>query len=91
MSFEQDGDFQNILTQLYSRKATKKAFLMIAGDFKKESGKDLCDVIRAAQKEIIKDINNIPSGEKGKRARTETFKLIDYSTWLRYCPVKREK
>lgn len=91
MSDPSAEDYVNILTQLYSRKATKKAFTMIRKDFQEQTGKELCDVIRSAQQKIIQDITKLPPEKIGTKTRTEVFKLIDYSTWLRFCPVKRGK
>ena len=81
----QESDFVNILTHLYSRKASKKTFLQIRATYKKETNNDLCDVIREARDEIIHDINNTPVGKKGDTIRTKAFKLIDYDQWLNYC------
>lgn len=85
-----DGDYQNILTQLYSRKLTRKAFTMIRDDFKAKTGKDLCNIVAEAQDEIIKDIVDTPAGRKGADVRTRMFKLTDYSSWMRYCPRKEK-
>jgi len=82
----QESDFVNILTHLYSRKANKKTFLEIRATYKKETNNDLCDVVREARDEIIHDINNTAVGKKGDTIRTKAFKLIDYNTWLNYCP-----
>ena len=88
-----DDDYTNsILTQLYSRKATKKAFTMIARDYKKATGKDLCQVVRRAQSEISQKIAEDASQSDKFIAgglRTDMFKLIDYSTWLKYCEVEK--
>ena len=82
-------DYEYQLTQLYTRKLTKKAFSMIAADYKQQTGKDLCELLAEAQKEIINDIKNIPKGKIGSDTRTKLFKLTDYSTLIRYCPIKK--
>lgn len=88
MSFTEDHQYQ-LLTQLYSRKATRKAFNMIQKSFQEQTGEDICDIIRRAQSKVISDIKDMPQERIGTKTRTEVFKLIDYATWLRFCPVKR--
>lgn len=84
-----ESDFVNILTHLYSRKASKKTFTAIRKVYKEQTGKDLCNVIRDAQTEAIKNIDKMPKGQLGTKVRTEAFKLIDYTTWIGYCPVPK--
>lgn len=87
----EDTEYEQILTQLYSRKATRKAFTMIRDDYKKATGGNLCKVVKKAQDDIMKKINNdYDSGKDiGTSLRTDAFKLIDFSSWLRFCTVKR--
>lgn len=85
------GDYEHILTQLYSRKATRKAFEMIRKDFNKAHKEaDLCKVIERAQTDIMRKINDDFTSRKdiGTSLRTDAFKLIDYSSWLRFCNTK---
>lgn len=86
-------DYEQVLTQLYSRKATRKAFEMIRSDFRRKTKVDLCDVIRKAQDDVMKETaRKFRDGlDLGGSARTDAFKMIDYSTWLRYCKVERRK
>ena len=84
-------DYENILTQLYSRKATRKAFNMIRTDFNNAHPKtDLCKVIEKAQADIMRKINDdfVSRKDIGTSLRTDAFKLIDFSSWLRFCSTK---
>ena len=82
-------DYEYQLTQLYTRKLTRKVFNQIREDYKAKTGRDLCAIVEEAHGEIIKDIASTPAGSKGKDVRTKMFKLCDYASWLRYCPVKK--
>ena len=83
------GDVEYQLTQLYTRKLTRKAFNQIRDDFKAKTGKDLCEIVEEAHGEIIRDIAGTPAGRKGADVRTKMFKLTDYATWRGYCKIKR--
>jgi len=85
----EERDYEHILTQLYTRKLTRKVFDQIRGDFKAKTDKDLCNIVEEAHSEIIKDIINTPTGRKGADVRTKLFKLVDYSTYLRFCKIKK--
>ena len=90
----EDTEFQSVLAQLYSRKASRKAFNMIKRDFDKaEPGVDLCKVIGKAQKDIMRTVaSDFKSGRDiGTSTRTQLFKVIDYSSWLRFCEGKKEE
>jgi len=80
-----------ILTQLYSRKATRKAFGEIRADYKAKTGKDLCQVIAQARADMIEKISGLPREKLADKLRTDVFKLIDYSAWMRMCPVKEKE
>jgi len=85
----EERDYEHILTQLYTRKLTRKAWNMIAADYKAQTGADLCELVVEAQKEIINDIKNIPKGKIGADARTKLYKMIDYGTYVRFCKLKK--
>ena len=94
MSYNREGDYENILTQLYSRKATRKAFNMVRKNFEEAHPQiDFCKVIEKAQKDIMSKIRRDfdSRGDIGTSLRTDAFKLIDYSTWLRFCEGKKEE
>ena len=85
----EERDYEHILTQLYTRKLTRKSFDMIRSDFKQKTGQDLCIEIRQAQEQLIRDIQKLTPSEKGQKLRTHLYKMIDYGTYLRFCPVKK--
>lgn len=85
----EEADYTQILTHLYSRKASRKTFKMIRDEFNKRTGTEFCDVIAKARDEVIDDIVKIPKGRKGTTTRTAAFKLIDYTSWIKFCPTKK--
>ena len=88
----EEGMYEQVLTQLYSRKATRKAFEMVARDFKQQTNLDLCKVIEKAQGDIMhKASQDFNAGVNvGTGLRTDVFKMIDYATYLSYCPVDKK-
>ena len=81
----ENGEYEQVLTQLYSRKMTRKAFGEIRADYKRQTGKDLCSVVSVAHKRMITKISGLPTEKLEDKLRTDMFKLSDYSAWLKFC------
>lgn len=87
---EGKADYEQIFTVLYSRKMTRTNFNKARREFKAQTGRDLCDLISAAQKGIITKVKGLKPRELGPKLRTDMFKLIDYTTWMKYCKTKKK-
>lgn len=83
-----DGDYEQLLTVLYSRKMTRTNFEKICSNFKKQTGSDLCDHVDFASKAMMKQINELPVAKKADQLRTMMFKLVDYEVWGGFCKTK---
>lgn len=80
-----------LLSVLYSRKMTRSNFQRIRNEFKRQTGKDLCDHVTFAKKDMIRKINDMLPSQKADKLRTDLFKLIDYSIIGGFCVRKEEK
>jgi len=85
-----EESYENVvLTQLYSRKMSSQNFARVRKDYKAQTGKELCEVIKNAHGDMIKKIAGTPREKLADRLRVDAFKLLDYSIFLGFCKRKQ--
>lgn len=72
----------------FGRGDQKKAFNKLRTDFKKRTGKDVCDIVRNAYDRTMNVLVDMDKRKDSKGVRVELWREFSYAHALRWCKQK---